>query len=118
LSFLVFPSFSGGHVFKEELLFVPADEPADVPELLDVTEELLLASVDELDLALDDDFAELLEELSPLEESDSLEGRSPTESGKTDESSSPQATIKVNATPIANNFTKFILLPQIISYQI
>jgi hypothetical protein len=74
--------------FTEEL------DPAEVPELLDVTEELLLASVDELDLALDDDFAELLEELSPLEESDSLEGRSPTESGKTDESSSPQATNK------------------------
>jgi len=73
-------------------------------------------------LALDDDFAEL-EERFPLEsgassDSAELEGRSPTESGKTDEESSPQATIKVNAAPIANNFTKFILLPQIISYQI
>jgi hypothetical protein len=50
-----------------------------------------LVSADELDLALEDDFTELLEELSSLEESDSLEGRSPTESGKTDESSSPHA---------------------------
>jgi len=110
LSFLVFPSFSGGHVFKEELLFVPADEPADVPELLDVTEELLLASDEEPDLALEDDFTELLEELPPLEESDSLEGRSPTESGKTDESSSPQATIKIAENTNAKSQECFINL--------
>ncbi|MBR5692895.1 MAG: hypothetical protein IKX42_04280 [Fibrobacter sp.] len=98
--------------FTEEL------DSADVPELLDVTEELLLASDEELDLPLEDDFTELLEELSSLEESDSLEGRSPTvlrqgsaqESGKTDESSSPQATIKIAENTNAKSQECFINL--------
>jgi hypothetical protein len=69
ITVLVFPSFSGGHVFKEELL-PPADDPADFPELLDVTEEQLLASVDELDFAEEELFVDedetLLLDLSSL----------------------------------------------------
>jgi hypothetical protein len=52
------PSSEQGLFSSPELLFVPAD----VPELLDFTEELLLESVDELD------FAELL--LDPFDSAD------------------------------------------------
>ena len=70
-------------------LLPPADDLAldeDFSELLDLAE----------DFPLVEDFSELLEELSPLEAGASsdfaeLEGRSPTASGKTDEESSPQA---------------------------
>ena len=61
------PSSEQGLFSSAELLFVPAD----VPELLDVTEELLLASVDELDFAedelfVDEDETELPPEDVPL----------------------------------------------------
>jgi hypothetical protein len=102
LSFLVFPSFSGGHVFKEELLFVPAD----VPELLDVTEELLLESVDELDFAEDELFVDEDETLAllslPLSE-DSFSG-----STKLLLSSSPQA---VKDIVMANSAAKINIVP-------
>jgi hypothetical protein len=47
-------------------LLLPADELADVPELLDVTEELLLESVEELDFAEEELFVDEDETLPPL----------------------------------------------------
>ena len=70
MALLVFPSSEQGILDSAELLLLPADEPADVPELLDVTEELLLASVDELDFAEEELFVDedetLLLDLSSL----------------------------------------------------
>ncbi|MBO5533016.1 MAG: hypothetical protein J5977_11275 [Fibrobacter sp.] len=60
-----------------ELLF-PAEDPAEVPELLDVTEELLLASVDELDFAEEELFFDEDETLLLLEKG--LDGSPPLRS--------------------------------------
>jgi hypothetical protein len=68
-----------------ELLF-PAEDPAEVPELLNVTEELLLASVDELDFAEEELFVDEDETLPLLLSEDSFSG-----STKLLLSSSPQA---------------------------
>jgi hypothetical protein len=56
------PSSEQGLFSSPELLFVPAD----VPELLDVTEELLLESVEELDFAEEELFVDEDETLSML----------------------------------------------------
>ena len=107
-------------VYDVELL---AEDNAKETELPGFTDELLFEPVEELDftelLDLAEDFPPV-EDFTELPEAELLVEISPADSGATPEedSSSPQATIKVNATPIANNFTKFILLPQIISYQI
>ena len=104
--------------FTEEL------DPAEVPELLDVTEELLLASVDELDFAedelfFDEDWALLLLEEGldgspPLRsEDDSAMELLVSFSGSTKLllSSSPQATrldvtIKADTIRAGRNFIK------------
>jgi hypothetical protein len=68
------PSSEQGLFSSPELLFVPAD----VPELLDVIEELLLESVEELDFAeeelfVDDDETLLLDLSSLLLQDEGLE---------------------------------------------
>ena len=67
----IWPSSSGEQDKSSnspELLFVPTD----VPELLDVTEELLLESVDELDFAEDELFVDEDETELPPEDAFSL----------------------------------------------
>ena len=97
----------------------------DVPKLLDVTEELLLESVDELDFAEDELFVDedetlpldlpplLLLESSSLLEAELLVEISPADSGATPEedSSSPQAVrlivaIRADTIRAGRNFIK------------